>query len=100
MSKYRPKQPLFAVTTERTTLARVALNWGVEPGPIDLDNGAGTEDEITHAMTTVRDIYGLKPGSRIVITAGLRTQQSGKTNVMEIRENPLALHNSIGVRQA
>ncbi|MCC6953048.1 MAG: pyruvate kinase, partial [Deltaproteobacteria bacterium] len=88
MSKYRPKHPFFAVTTEPSTLNRLALNWGVEPVLIRLDSESVTEDEIYNAMAAVRDQYGLKPGARVVITAGLRTKQSGKTNVMEIREIP------------
>ena len=88
MSKYRPRTMLFAVTSEEKTLARLALNWGVIPVLIHNEDFTLTEDEIHNAMVTVRDEFGLKPGARIIATAGLRTKQSGKTNVMEIREIP------------
>lgn len=88
MAKYRPKQPLFGVTSESRSLARMALYWGVEPLLISLDEEMNIEAEIRCALENVRDEFGLKPGSRVVITAGLRARKKGSTNVMEIREIP------------
>ena len=88
MSKYRPNQPLFGATTEEKTLTRMALYWGVQPVLIELEPNSETEDEIVSAMGGIRDNFGFKPGSRVVITAGLRTKKSGTTNLMEIREIP------------
>ncbi len=88
MSKYRPTQPLFGATTKKHILNRMALYWGVCPVAINLVEEAVTEDEITRAMTAARDQYGLKPGARVVVTAGLRSGKSGSTMLMEIREIP------------
>lgn len=88
LSKYRPRQVLFGATTELRSLRRMALYWGVEPVLISVEENFGTEDEVTQAMVTVRENYGLKPGARIVVTAGLRTKKAGSTNLMEIREIP------------
>lgn len=88
LSKYRPRQVLFGATTEEVSLRRMALLWGVEPVLINVEENFGTEDEINQAMLSVRESYGLKPGARVVVTAGLRTKKTGSTNLMEIREIP------------
>ena len=88
MSKYRPKQKLYGATSIKKVLPRMALMWGVEPVLVNYENVETTEDEILQAMIAVRDKFGVKPGSRVVITAGLRTNTIGATNVLEIREIP------------
>lgn len=88
VSKYRPHQPLFGATPEAKTLRRMALYWGVIPLWIDVPDGSSTEDEVMEAMNRVRDIYGVKPGARVVLTAGLRVKATGTTNILEIREIP------------
>jgi pyruvate kinase len=88
MSKYRPLQPLLGVTSQTKSLTRMALYWGVEPARIDIPRDADTESEIREAINTAKENYGVKQGSRLVITAGLRTKATGSTNVMEIREVP------------
>ena len=88
MAKYRPRQIIFAPTTNKKTLRIMTLFWGVEPIFIELNDQSETEDEVVQAMIAVRDVYGLKPGARVVITAGLRAKKTGATNIMEIREIP------------
>jgi pyruvate kinase len=88
IAKYRPQQVVFGATTERRTLARMAPYWGVNPVLMKLGEDSKAEDEIARAMAAVRDQYGLKPGSRVVITAGLRSMKTGSTMLMEIREIP------------
>lgn len=88
MAKYRPLHNVFAVTPEKRSLARMSLNWGIEPIFVELPEEVSTDEEINLAITAVRDQYGLKPGSRVVVTAGLRTKRSGMTNVLQIREIP------------
>lgn len=88
LAKYRPQQPLFGATTEADALARMVLYWGVNPVLMKLSEDSETEAEVTSAMAAVRDQYGLKPGSRVVVTAGLRVRREGATTLMEIREIP------------
>ena len=87
LTKYRPKQPLFAATSVKHVVPRMALFWGVEPFYIPLDSNS-TDDEINQALHALRDEYGLKPGSRVVVTAGRTAKQSGATSIMEVREIP------------
>ena len=88
LAKYRPDQTLFGATSQLRSLNRMALYWGVVPVLIEIGDDADTEEEVTQAMIAVRDQFGVKPGTRVVITAGLRTKSSGATNLMEIREIP------------
>lgn len=88
MAKYRPLQPLFGATCEKRTLNKMALYWGVEPVYINVGESDSTEDEVSEAMIAVRDRYSIKPGSRVIVTAGLRTKSTGTTDIMEIREIP------------
>ncbi|MCB0360740.1 MAG: hypothetical protein KDD44_13925, partial [Bdellovibrionales bacterium] len=64
------------------------LYWGVEPIFIDVTESSSIEDEILASLKALRDRFGIKPGARVVLTAGLRAKKSGTTNVMEIREIP------------
>lgn len=91
MAKYRPAATLFAATSVPSSLAKMALIWGVQPLLISLSEDSSMEDEVSNALLSARDTYGLKPGSRVVITVGLRTKKTGSTNVLEIREVPRTL---------
>ena len=88
MAKYRPHAIVFAATSVAKSLAKMALYWGVQPLLISLSESSSMEDEVSNALFAARDTYGLKPGSRVVITVGLRTKKTGSTNVLEIREVP------------
>lgn len=88
VSKYRPRCPIFAATEDEQARNRMALVWGVEPVGIKLEEGATTEDEVSASLAAVRDSFGLKPGARVVVTAGLRTKRVGATNILEVREIP------------
>ncbi|MDU4698537.1 MULTISPECIES: pyruvate kinase [Paenibacillus] len=82
VSKYRPKAPIIAVTTEDQTLRRLALNWGVTPVKGDL---ASTTDEMfDKAMKGGVDSGLVKEGDLVVITAGVPLGRSGSTNLVKI----------------
>ena len=88
LAKYRPTQPLFAVSSQMDTLRRIALYWGVKPVPLESYQNTDREQEIMSALVAVRDYCGIKPGSRIVVTTGRQAHQTGGTTLMEIREVP------------
>ncbi|MEG6590996.1 pyruvate kinase [Paenibacillus barengoltzii] len=82
VSKYRPKAPIIAVTTENQTLRRLALNWGVTPVKGDI---ASTTDEMfDKAMKGGLDSGLVKEGDLVVITAGVPLGRSGSTNLVKI----------------
>ncbi len=89
MAKYRPQAQIFGATSVQKTLPKMALLWGVVPLFIELSQDeTGMEHEVTQTLIAARDTFGLKPGSRVVITVGLRSKKTGSTNVMEVREIP------------
>ncbi len=88
MAKYRPHAVVFGATSVPTCLARMSLIWGIQPLLIPLAENSSMEDEVSLALLSARDTHGVKPGSRVVITVGLRSKKTGSTNVLEIREVP------------
>jgi pyruvate kinase len=89
MAKYRPFAQIFGATSVQKTLAKMALLWGVQPVLIELSKDeTSMEHEVIQSLIAVRDTFGMKPGSRVVVTVGLRSKKTGSTNVMEVREIP------------
>ncbi|MEF2968383.1 pyruvate kinase [Paenibacillus sp. M1] len=82
VSKYRPKAPIIAVTTEDQTLRRLALNWGVTP--VKGQVATSTDEMFDNAMKGGLDSGLVKEGDLVVITAGIPLGQSGSTNLIKI----------------
>ncbi|MFS8651212.1 MAG: pyruvate kinase [Caldibacillus sp.] len=96
ISKYRPKAPIIAVTSQPKIYKQLTLAWGVYPV---MSKRCTTTDEmleqsINQALTT-----GIvKHGDRVVITAGVPVGEAGTTNIMKIHVvgNVLAKGQGIG----
>lgn len=82
VSKYRPKAPIIAVTTEDQTMRRLALNWGVTPVKGTL--ATSTDEMFDYAMQGGLDSGVVKEGDLVVITAGVPLGRSGSTNLVKI----------------
>lgn len=82
VSKYRPKAPIIAVTTEDQTLRRLALNWGVNP--VKGQVATSTDEMFDNAMRGGLDSGLVKEGDLVVITAGIPLGRSGSTNLIKI----------------
>lgn len=82
VSKYRPKAPIIAVTTEDQTLRRLALNWGVTP--VKGQVATSTDEMFDNAMRGGLDSGLVKEGDLVVITAGIPLGRSGSTNLVKI----------------
>ncbi|WP_338555204.1 pyruvate kinase [Paenibacillus sp. KS-LC4] len=95
VSKYRPKAPIIAVTTEETVMRRLALVWGVYPvkgALVDSTDGL-FENAVTGALSTGL----LALGDTIVITAGVPVGRSGTTNLIKIHHIGELLANGQGI---
>ena len=81
VSKYRPRQPIIAVTPSENILGRLSLAWGVlsvrRPEPLSLEEAFEQATEVV--MTT--GIAGR--GDLIIITAGLPLAVPGSTNLVK-----------------
>ncbi|MBT2754472.1 pyruvate kinase [Mesobacillus foraminis] len=82
ISKYRPKAPIVAVTSNDHILRRLALVWGVYP---QLGQVAKTTDEMLDNAVEESMKSGLvKHSDLVLITAGVPVGESGATNLMKI----------------
>jgi len=82
VSKYRPRMPILAITTDAVVVGRLMLHWGVYPFQIA---GASSVDELFAAGAKLSKELGLaKPGDLIVITGGIPVGVAGSTNLLKV----------------
>ncbi|PLR77786.1 pyruvate kinase [Bacillus sp. V3-13] len=82
ISKYRPKAPIVAVTSNDYVCRRLALVWGVYP---QLGKESTTTDEmLDRAVEESLNSGIVKAGDLVVITAGVPVGEAGTTNLMKI----------------
>ena len=82
ISKYRPKAPIVAVTSNAIVSRRLSLVWGVYP---QLGLEVTTTDEMLDIAVQESLNSGIvKHGDLVVITAGVPVGEAGTTNLMKI----------------
>ena len=86
VSKYRPKAPIVAVTTQDRTLRRLALTWGVIPVKGEL--ATSTDEMFEYALQGGQKSGIVKEGDLVVITAGVPLGKSGSTNLVKVSQIP------------
>lgn len=82
VSKYRPKAPIIAVTTDAKVMKRLALGWGVIP--VQGADADTTDEMFENAVQGALSTNLLSLGDTIVITAGVPVGRAGTTNLMKI----------------
>ncbi|MFD2116529.1 pyruvate kinase [Paenibacillus yanchengensis] len=82
VSKYRPKAPIIAVTTDERVMRHLALSWGVTP--LHGAEAATTDEMFEIAVASTLRTNMLSLGDTIVITAGVPVGQAGTTNLVKI----------------
>jgi pyruvate kinase len=83
IARYRPQQPIIAVSPEPQTVKMLCLVWGVSPVPI---RGFKSTDEMIRALQKKALELGLvKRGDLVAITAGLPLHQAGTTNMITVK---------------
>jgi pyruvate kinase len=76
-----PRQPIVAISPRRRVVNQLALSWGVRPV---LGGERGSFEEVVREAADLVLARGLaRPGQVVVITAGLQTNRSGKTNLIK-----------------
>jgi len=82
ISKYRPKAPIVAVTSNDYVLRRLALVWGVYP---QIGKKSHSTDEmLENAVGESLNSGFVSRGDLVVITAGVPVNEMGTTNLMKI----------------
>lgn len=83
IARYRPHQPIIAVSPSRQTVKMLCLVWGVYPLPI---RGFKSTDEMMRMLQKKAvEIGAVKPGDLVAITAGLPLHQAGTTNMITVK---------------
>lgn len=83
VARHRPPTAVMAVSPSPSTQRRLALVWGVEC--ILVPNFRETDEMLEQTAVAMRQ-FGLKPGDRLVITAGVPFAQMGQTNLIQVHE--------------
>jgi pyruvate kinase len=83
LARWRPRQPLVAVSTSRAVCRRLSLVWGIVPVFVD-DFGDDFDLATERATTLLREMVGLPVGARVVLTAGLPFPAHAATNTVRI----------------
>jgi pyruvate kinase len=82
VSKYRPEQPILAVTPSETIMRRLSLVWGVlpvkKPAPPNL------EEVFELAREVALETGVARRGDLVVITAGIPMNLPGSTNLVKV----------------
>ncbi|CAG9611439.1 Pyruvate kinase [Bacillus rhizoplanae] len=83
ISKYRPKSPIVAVTSNEQVCRRLALAWGVQAYMAE-EKAKSTDEMLETAIQTAMDTGMIGLGDTVVITAGVPVAETGTTNLMKI----------------
>jgi pyruvate kinase len=84
VSKYRPRMPILAITTDAVVVGRLMLRWGVYPFQIA---GPSSVEELFAMGAKLSKELGLaKPGDLVVITGGIPVGVAGSTNLLKVEK--------------
>jgi pyruvate kinase len=84
VSKYRPRMPILAITTDAAVVGRLMLRWGVYPFQIA---GPSSVKELFATGAKLSKELGLaKTGDLIVITGGIPVGVAGSTNLLKVEK--------------
>jgi pyruvate kinase len=84
ISKFRPAVPIIAFCPFKQTVQRLALSWGVTP--ILIPHLSSLDELFEIAPNYLQTIGFIKPGDKIVITAGVPVGSPGRTNMIKVVE--------------
>jgi pyruvate kinase len=84
VSKYRPRMPILAITTDAVVVGRLMLRWGVYPFQIA---GPSSVEELFAVGAKLSKELGLaEPGDSVVITGGIPVGVVGSTNLLKVEK--------------
>ncbi|MCS6936112.1 MAG: pyruvate kinase [Candidatus Bipolaricaulota bacterium] len=82
VAKFRPRTPIIAVTYSERVCNKLALVWGVTP--VRVEFCPETDTMLRRSIEAAAAVAGLKPGSPVVITAGVPFGVPGTTNLIKV----------------
>jgi len=82
VSKFRPQEPIIAVTYDDHIADRTCLYWGVVP--IQIEGANLLDDEVLQTEEILLSRQWATEGEKIIITSGIPMHISGTTNVIKV----------------
>jgi pyruvate kinase len=83
IARFRPQQPIIALSPDMGAVHRLALYWGCIP--TFLDNIEDTDEMVEKATIAVLDKGHVRKGEKVVITAGRPIWAAGTTNMLWVK---------------
>ncbi len=85
IARFRPSQPIIAVSSSHETYRQLSLAWGVSP--LLLPHFGGNVDDAVHQIVSrLRDLAVVDTGDRLIFTAGVPFARHSETNTLRIEE--------------
>lgn len=83
ISRFRPRQPIIALSPEWKTVTRLAMIWGCLP--LFAESPENTDDLLEKVACTVLSTGALSQGDLIVMTLGHPIWITGTTNTLQVK---------------
>jgi pyruvate kinase len=83
IARYRPQNPIIAISPEPETIKMLCLVWGVYP--VAVPGFQSTDVMLRVAQKKAVELGCVKPGDLVAITAGLPLHQAGTTNMITVK---------------
>lgn len=84
ISRFRPSQPLIALSPDKVSVRRLTLYWGCRS--FYLSEIEDTDEMVEKAASLAMDQGHVRKGDRVVITAGRPIWEKGTTNMLWVKE--------------
>lgn len=84
ISKYRPKAPIVAFTSQEMTYNQLALLWGVQPCLVSSVRNA--EEMLLNVVNTAVEMELAEHGDKVVITSGVPIGTAGTTSLIKVHK--------------
>jgi pyruvate kinase len=82
VAAFRPGVPIFGLSTELSTCRHLSLVWGVQPELADRAPNYDAMLDIAREALLARGV--VRPGDRILVTAGIPWDVAGTTNLLKV----------------
>ena len=95
ISKFKPKSPIIAATTNEKVRRQLAIEWGVYP--IRATLASRIDDLFYESINILKNIKFVKEGELVILTAGMPLGKAGSTNIMMVKTVGKLLCKGMGI---
>ena len=95
ISKFKPKSPIIAATTDEKVRRQLAIEWGVYP--IRATLASSIDDLFYESINILKNIKFVKEGELVILTAGMPLGKAGSTNIMMVKTVGKILCKGMGI---